>query len=193
MGRRRIFDGMREQLCDHYIRLEQEKEAAAREQRERLREAERAREPKSSPDILSRSELLSLRKDPELIAMCSSEPPVNEVYQPVWMIHPPEFFLSRGAELQLLVCGASGGLEACFSCENMPQSTLIDFAKQAVRLGGEIVEQTRMPGAPATSLNGAAYEFLHRGGFLRNQLQYKPRNFTLYWRAPQSATEASGK
>lgn len=249
-----IFYGSFEQLQDHYLQLQEQKETAVGEQRERDREAARAREPKSCPRILSASDLAELRGDPELIAMCSGEPVINEVYKPLWVAHPSEFFVSRlfddndlvrvihayggpevkrfdtikkhldayssiaanplavgeapkrkrivvrfstsqwkrlsflarNAELQMLVCGAGGGLDCWFNCSGWKPSKLIKFAEQAIKLGGEITEQAYMPNGPATSLNGAVYEFLHRGGFLRDREQHKPKNFTLHFAAPNA-------
>jgi hypothetical protein len=225
-------------------------EAAAREQRERIREEARAREPQSCGRILSASERAKLRDDPELIAMCADEPPINEVCKALWMTHSAEFFveqlfdddelvgvlhsygagsdvkrlsaikkhlgayshinpnqlavgeepqrtrivvrfptsdwrrlsfLARNAEPQMIVCGARGGLDLWITCENWPQSKLHEFAEQAIKLGGELPRMAFMPNAPASSLDGGTYELLQRARFVRDQEQYKARNFVLYF------------
>jgi hypothetical protein len=97
-------------------------------------------------------------------------------------------FLTRAAaEMQMLMCGASGGLFAIFDCERWSQKKLAEFATLAVKLGGELVEQIPMPGAPAGSLNGMTYKFLYSGGFVRDRMQYTPRQFVLYWRVPNKS------
>jgi hypothetical protein len=250
-----IFDGNADKLLASLVAAQDQKDAAREAERAARREAARAREPKRCSPALSKPELLKLRPDPELMQMAKDEPPINEVCKPLWMTHPPEFFVSqlfneddlvsavhaygggvvqpfaeiqkklgafsaininpltrskepkrkrigvhfgigywrqlsflmREAELILLVCGArDGGLYAIFDCERWPQKRLTDFAVQTVKRGGEAVDRIPMPGAPAASLNGTIYEFLHRAGFVRDQEQYKPRNFVLHWRASES-------
>ena len=256
-----ILDGSLEQLQARYQRLQDEKEAAERDRRERSREVERARQPKRCSPVLSKPELLQLRPDAELMETAKGEPPINEVCKPLWMTHPPEFFVSqlfndddlvdvvhaygsgatkrlsgikhqlaaycslapnalaigeepkrrrvvvrfptthwkqlsfltRSAQPMLIVAGASGALNAWVECENWPQKKLIAFASQTIKLGGELPLLAYMPGAPAATLTGATYEFLHRAGFVRDHQEYKARNFTLYWRAPLPPIPPKGR
>jgi hypothetical protein len=102
-------------LRDIRQKEQEQQEAAVRAQHERSREEARAREPKSCPRIFSAGDLLELRPDPELIAMCADEPPIGEVHKPVWMTHSPNFFLVGGhlcSEADLIgVVHAYGGAE----------------------------------------------------------------------------------
>ena len=255
------FDVSFEQLQAHYQRLREEKEAAEREQRERTREAARAREPKRCSPVLSKAELSQLRPDAELMELANDESPMDEMCKPLWMAHPPEFlvsqlfndddlvdviaaygggatkrlseikyqlaayssiapnalaigeepkrrrvvvrfptthwkqlsFLTRSAQPMLIVAAASGELDAWVDCESWTATRLIAFASQTIKLGGELPSMAYMPGAPAATLTGAAYEFLHLSGFLRDREQYKPRNFVIYWRAPLPAVPPKGR
>ena len=90
-----IFYGTLEQLCDHHRRIQEAAETAEREQRERIREEARAREPKSCPGLLTHAERKAIRPDPELIGMTKDEPPITETCRPVWLARDPDFFVSQ--------------------------------------------------------------------------------------------------
>jgi len=78
-----IFPGSLEQLQEHYRQIEEAKQTAEAEQRERLRAAERARERRHCPPVLSRADLSALRVDPELVSMVADEPEITEICKPV--------------------------------------------------------------------------------------------------------------
>jgi hypothetical protein len=98
-------------------------------------------------------------------------------------------FLMRTAELTMLIhCAADAKLEGWFSVRGWPKEKLAHFARQIIRLDGEVTESARMPARLVRNAIGTAYLQLHRAGFLRDQQQLKPRNFVLYWHPPNNSS-----
>jgi hypothetical protein len=90
-----IFPGTLEQLQGRYLRQQEAKETAEREAREQIRAAERDKEARCCPSILSYTERLTIKPDQELISMCADEPPITEVCRPLWLARDSDIFVSQ--------------------------------------------------------------------------------------------------
>jgi len=95
--------------------------------------------------------------------------------------------LAQKAKLIMLVHDSyTNSLEAWLNTSGWSAKKTADMARQSVRLGSEVRASSagwsaRIPNSACHKPANGAYAQLHAAGFLRDESQYKMRNFCLYW------------
>lgn len=88
---------------------------------------------------------------------------------------------------ELIVAAAGGGFFVVFNCVDWSKKRLTDFAVQALKLNGALVEAIPTPGRVTATLEGAMFETLHGAGLLKHKYsETVARNYVLAWQPNKS-------